>query len=324
MSILLDHFLQPIEASPAAELEQLDERLLRIDALAEKSLFSDAAGEVVKLVDDGIYDIRPLPYLFYQAFVERGFDALPVLLQALDNLLGASLVALTPQRRRVELINKRLAWLFDAIVRFVEYHEQQGTEEWARLRDTLHKDVVGMIGERGQRLIEQRLRSGNDDAASALRQLLGRVKSYAEGNEPVGQAELATGGKCSASERQTSEDLGIGLLAHSGMADGGLVAMNLLVSHAFVELCRRLRAFEQLVERHEFLKAAVLAADITVSTEAFDPRAHFPAMFARAAALESRNAVALAEAASDRGSPTWTALAQYARVDLSGFVKDDQ
>ncbi|MFO7179325.1 MAG: hypothetical protein DIU78_011555, partial [Pseudomonadota bacterium] len=85
MAIDLTPLLEPLTRGEGPDLDATDERLVAIDTLADRGQFEAAARGVEELVREGIYDIRPLPYLLYQAFVEGGLAGLVTVLGVLEN-----------------------------------------------------------------------------------------------------------------------------------------------------------------------------------------------------------------------------------------------
>ena len=100
----------------------------------------------------------------------------------------------------------------------------------------------------------------------------------------------------------------------------GTQRLDLKVSPAFVELCHKLQAFESLIEKRKFLKAALVADDLTSVVSNFDPRTYFPDLFADFGKLLAENVEVLAEHWTQRDTLSWKALEQYYRVDLQRFV----
>jgi hypothetical protein len=320
MSIDLRPLLEPLPASTRPDLETVDERLVAIDALAEKARFDAAAEATLALVTEGIHDVRTLPYLFYQAFQEAGFASIELILRVLENLLGPSYTALAPERRRDEHVDRRLAWLFDKIQRAIEYHEKFGTEEWAVLTKTLvPAEIENALGA-AKRLSEQLVARDALRADQALGQLSAKLRSY-EGS-PRNQLDLTPplAGVPAAESRSPPKNSAEAQPAVTPVREG-LYRMEIVVAYAFVDLCRKLKAFEAVIQKHQFQKAAVLAVEIEQLADAFDPRLYFPELFSTHAALHSRHATTLAREAGEQDTPIWRALVRYARVDLDGFVE---
>jgi hypothetical protein len=334
MPIDLSPFLEPLPASTEPDLETVDERLVAIEALAEKARFDAAAEATLALVTEGIRDVRTLPYLFYQAFLEGGFTSLELVFRALANLVGPSYAALAPERRREEHVDRRLSWLFDKIQRGLEYDEKFGTPEWAALTKTLTPaDIQSALGA-AKPLSEQLVARDALRADQALAQLSAKLRSYEEGpRTPHGLTPLLTSASSPAADAKAparAAAAASGATATAADASTqplqppvreGLYRMELVVPYAFVDLCRKLKAFETVIHKHQYQKAAVLAVEIEQIADSFDPRLYFPELFSTHAALHSKHAATLAREANDQETPIWRALARYARVDLDGFVE---
>ncbi len=102
----------------------------------------------------------------------------------------------------------------------------------------------------------------------------------------------------------------------------GTQHMELPVSHAFIELLQKLKAFETLVARKKFQKAALVADDLTDLVSKFDPRSYFPDLFSDFGKNLAEHIEVLAENWDRRDSVAWKALEQYYRVDLQRFVDE--
>jgi hypothetical protein len=305
--------LEPLTTSAAPYADDVVERLEAVERAAEKEDYALAAQLSAELSRDGVHDIRPISYWLFQAFRDDGFDGIATGLEVLENLLGQSSAALGPERRKDEYVARRLVWLFDKMSAAIEYHEKYATAQWDSIRRTLTSATLGRIAAAGERLGPAL--ATHSDASRALSQLLGRARSYRL-EEPK-EADPAPEAPNTSAPGNASLHPSADLAAERS----GVVRMELSVAPPFVTLCRRLQAFEALVERQDLRKAAVVAADIAETLEHFDPLAHFPELFARHAALLCKVAARLSDFDAERQSPTWLALVRHARVDLDGFVE---
>lgn len=113
----------------------------------------------------------------------------------------------------------------------------------------------------------------------------------------------------------TTEQLGRG----ATHATPGAV-VQLRATARFLELCSKLQAFEALVKRGDFDKAAIVSSDIMRTIESFDPRAFFPDLFAGFGALLSAHIHDIGPRWDGKDSLEWRALEQYYQVDLESFV----
>ena len=324
MAAEISLLLEPL--SPSGPIsDSVSERLEAVERAAEKEDYALARDLAVELSREGIHDVRPISYWLFQEFREEGFEGIAKILEVLENVLGPSLPALGPERRKDEYITRRLVWLFDKISSAVEYHEKYATAQWDSFKRTLVPDMLARIAAVGERVTG--LLTARSEAMRALSQLLSRTRSYRlespKPPEAAPHASTPAGGPASSPSVHAAAppSASVPAIPTPSPEKEGCSRVELLVAYPFVELCRRLKAFESLVEKHELRKAAVVADDIAHAVEHFDPLANFPELFARHAALLCKHAARLSEFEAERQSPTWLALARYARVDLDSFVE---
>lgn len=325
----LTMFLEPIEPGPEPGLEADDPRLAEILALADQGKHGAAADAAEALAAEGIFDIRPLSFLFYAAFLEGGIAALGPVLDAVLAALGPSFEAIGPARRRKEHFNKRLAWLFETIIDGLEYHKQNGTPAWDDLQEGLDPATIEAILRSGERVAAALDADVYAGAARGLGRLLGFLRDHAEAlaeapepppsspaSEPPPPAPRE--GEPPASPGAPAPPAGEALAAMGGASQARI---EIVAAHPFLELLAKLRAFELVIERGELEKAAIVAEDVQQIVESFDPRVHFPETFARFSALLSRHIDELSPHLEERDSLAWKARSQFYRVDLEGFIR---
>lgn len=318
-------FLRPLDPSPEPGLEGDDPRLAEMVSLVEQGEHGAAADIAEGLSAEGIHDIRALSFLFYEAYRERGIAELGELFDVIALALGPSFEAIGPARRRKEHFNKRLIWLFDTIAGDLEYHQKHGTPEWDTLQEGLGPGALDAIVQSGERVAAA---LSTDEYASASRGL-GRLLSFLRA-----RADALADSPSSAAEQPSPAppegEAPASPAAHAPPRDEAPAQaaagstrprVELVVAQPFLDLLAKLRAFEVLVEKGDFSKAAVVAEDLQHIIESFDPRAYFPETFARFSALLSNHIDPLSEHLDDRESLAWKARSQFYRVDLDGFVR---
>lgn len=322
----LKQFLAPLTPSEEEPgLSPIDTRLNTITDLLEQRKFKEAADHTEKLLDEQVYDIRPISALLFQAFLEDGFRVLPDLLDACAALLGANLAAVGPLKRREEQFNRRYAWLFESISDALKYHQSKGTPEWERWRQGLTPDTIARSLEKVLTL-QGVIKDTHKNAYASL----GRVEEWLRG--PAGAlpaiAEAApapTPAAAAASTPAAPPSLRSALVSMAPSSPQEPLEpvrrrVELEVSHAFIELWAKLRAFEALVEKGKMDRAALVADDIQRLLENFDPRDYFPELFGSFSKLVNKNINPLLSYSENRGSDHWKAMSQFYRVDLKGFV----
>jgi hypothetical protein len=320
--------LAPLSPPTNGFLDSSDERLLSLDALADKGQFESLAHQVEELLGSGVVDIRPISYYLYQAFAVGGWAALVDVLRVTDNLLGPSFNAVGPELRREDFFNRRLRWLFDKIAAALTYHEKGLTPQWRAWRDALTHDVRSALLTHGEQVSARLPAPAYDTAGAALSQVISFVRNHAL--DPTPPPPVATPKPQSVRPHHAPPDRPLTLPPASVPAVGfevsaepqraGLQRLELWAAPPFVDLCRKLEAFEELVQKEQFEKAAVVASDIAQRIENFDPRDHFPNLFAHFAAMQSKHVRALTRYAEGSDSPAWHALRQFYLLDLRGFV----
>jgi hypothetical protein len=307
-------FLQPLAVAPEPGLESADPRLLGITGLAGRAQFPAAATQIEELLAEGVFDIRLISIYLFAAFREEGPALLPQVFTALERLLGESYEAVGPVLKREGHFNKRVSWLLEEILDALEYHELKRTPEWDAWAPGLGSEAVeaslAALGKVSEGIDARALGDASVAKLSALRSWLysHRVPVAAT----PAQAPAPAGG-AAASPSPADQ-------AQVVTSEGGKPHLDLVVTPRFLELCAKLRAFETLVEKKEFRKAALVADDVQQIVEHFDPRSYFPEVFAGFSARLSKNIAALAEHWEERDSVAWKALSQFYQVDLDGFV----
>jgi hypothetical protein len=328
----LSMYLSPLEAQPDPGLDTDDPRLAELVALADRGKYDSAADQAEALASEGVHDIRALSYLLYQAFREGGLTALGDIFEVILGAIGSNSEAIGPKKRKKDHFNRRLTWLFNTIVDALEYDVKNRTPEWDAFCEGAEREVLSVIIRAADRVAGELTEDVYATAATALGRLAGFLRSQLEKAPEATRAPQADAGETPSPAPAAPQEAPLSTReAPPGRPDGvGATVpvsgafrnrVELVVSHQFLDLVAKLRAFEVLLEKGEVMKAAVVAEDVQQLIESFDPRAHFPELFARFSALLSNNIAPVSECFEERDSLAWKALGQYYRVDLDGFVR---
>lgn len=328
MSRDLAQFLLPLSTQGEPGLSPIDTRLNTITDLAEQRKFKESADHVEKLLEEQIYDIRPISILFFQAFLEDGFSTLSPIFLAMIALLGDNAQAVGPLKRREDQFNRRMIWLFDSILDAIKYHQTKHTEDWDRWSASSSPEQIQEANQHAQELTG----SLSTEALKGAHTALGRVMAWLRSHHvalvaarsvspsPASPATIPPAAAASPPSLRSP------VVSRESTVVDAMVPVRrkveLEVSHQFIELWVKLRAFEALIEQKKLDRAALVGQDLMSIIENFDPRAFFPELFARFSALMSRNINALSAYTSERDSEQWKAMEQHYRVDLEGFLKD--
>lgn len=301
---------QALEAKEA-KLESTDPRLHAMNDLVDQDRIDAAADAAEEILNEGLWDVRPMSVVLYAAFLERGLDVLPSVIHAVDKAITDNFDAIGPQEKKKALVDKRIGWLFERIADQLDYHEKGRTDQWLAWSSGVEHERVELGAATGSVLAAALAVNGYASARS-----VGRVSSFLRDRADATKAtsEMTQNNLVVPEPPPPAKPTRVPEGAESGR-------VTLACSHKFVELCRKLRAFEELIVRRRYDKAALVAADLQTLIGSFDPRAYFPELFADFAALYSENIDTLSGFMDNRESPGWSAMDQFYRVDLEAFVE---
>jgi hypothetical protein len=109
----------------------------------------------------------------------------------------------------------------------------------------------------------------------------------------------------------------------SGAARGaGTTVIGQLVEGSFplTQLLAKLDAFERLIQKGKFPRAALLADDINQELANFDPKVYFPKLLGRYYTTMAINMTELYQYVDQRDTVEWQAFQELLKVDIEAFV----
>ncbi len=301
------------EAQEAPGLETSDERLAEVSALADLGDYKGAADRVQAMVEEEVFDIRLVVFLLYQAFFEEGLGALRTGLLGLPQFMALESV-LGPMTRRDSQIARSLRWWLEKTVDALEYHEDKDTEAWGTWSPKLTPELCNETLEAMTAIIdtagEATLKSTVEVSARLTRWLRNAGARLSADLEP----EMSEDGEEQVEPHEEKAPETKAPAATNGYQVRG--------SQKLMELARKLEAFEELVGRKSFEKAALVGDDVLGQLDNFDPREYFPEMFSEFGALLSSHVEEITPHWDKRESVRWRMLEQFYKVDLPRFVKE--
>jgi hypothetical protein len=304
------------------ELEKLDPqdpRFLHVADLAQGARYTEAADAVEALLGERLYEVRLLGYHLFAVFHEEGLSRLPAVLEALAALIQRNWQGLAPADKQVMLLNKGVTWFLQQAADALAYHRARKSELWSEWLRTLapeQADASLRQTEALQGLLSgPAFRTGFAQLARLTQELLevrslltaARAAPAPQGEQPAGTPAPATAAPAPL-PTGNSPFLLLGQL------------VQLRGSAHFVDLCNKLKAFELLIQRRQYEKAALVSDDILATLEGFDPRKYFPELFATFGALLSQHVENIQPYWERKESVEWKTLTQFFQVDLESFV----
>lgn len=323
-------FLKHVSAASGPGLDATDPRLDEIAAAIFRSDYHDAALQAQAIWSSGVVDARLLGYFLLGNFIERGPGGLPKLFQTATEALTTRWEAFVPRDRKGVLAGSNLAWLFEHILKRLEHHQRLQDAQWRAWWSGPDIDVSLMDAEAVAPGLEAAIAAAipGDRALTRFRRLRRWIAEFATAPQakPRPAARVAHDEEDSPPDDQEDEmedddeDGESPEVEPAGAAPqppGDLSAE----SPAMALLLRKLQAFQVLVKRGQFQKAAVVALDLDAVMTSFDPRVYFPRLFAPYFSVLHEHAEELEPCMSDPDSFTARTLAQLYRVDLETFVR---
>lgn len=313
--------LRPLEGGPTERLEAHDSRFLAVADLVQREAYAEAADAIEALDREGLHEVRLSGYYLFVALREEGLSRLPEVLETLSALARDVASAAPTQDKAAKpavLLNKALTWLFQTLLSALRYHhgkKDAGWEAWTKdFPDGKRRDALRGIQTLQGLLEGPAFRNGTQGLAGLgqwLRDTQERAPAPVPAAEPARPAAPAKGRTAKAAAPAA---------APPAPFPRTVGPLQLRGSAHLLELCDKLKAFEVLVERGDFQKAAMVSDDVLRTLEDFDPRRYLPELFSTFGGLLNRHVADIQEHWERKDSMEWRTLSQFYQVDLSAFV----
>ena len=306
-----------LEASENPGLDVLDPRFMDITTLVENGEYLEAAVKAEEIFAEEIYDIRLTGYFLYGFFLEQGVGAMPAIMGSLVKLFEENWEALGPVKNREKHAQTSLNWLFRQLLKKFQYEEGKDSDVYQQWIAEVSSEEVQEALDASEDL-QKALGVALEDMASPLLDGLSKVNDWLKAFQKVvyrepeveEEAELAT----EAEAKQMAAPASLGFGDEAVMAEG---------SYHLQLLLRKMKAFERLIEKEEFNKAAIVADDINDVIANFDPRIYFPKIFSRYSLLRALKIADISAFEEYKGSVEWQTMQDLYKVDLDSFVSLD-
>lgn len=306
-----------LEVSENPGMDMIDPRLLDITGLVENGEYEEAAIQAEQILQEGAYDIRITGYFLYGFFLEQGVGGMPAVLGCLANLFEENWDALGPLKNREKHAQTSLNWLFRQLLKKFQYEEGKDSDVYQKWIAEVSSEEVQEALDASERL-QKALGMALEDMASPLLDGLSKVNDWLKTFQKVVYREP----EVEEEAEMTAEAKTKGMVAPTslGFGDEAVIAEG---SYHLQLLLRKMQAFERLIEKEEFNKAAIVADDINDVIANFDPRIYFPKIFSRYSLLRALKIADISAFEEYKGSVEWQTMQDLYKVDLDSFVSLD-
>ncbi|QRN93347.1 hypothetical protein JRI60_29615 [Archangium violaceum] len=311
------HLLDKPLYGEASDLESSDERLEKVNALVSRSDYVDAARAAEALLRQGVYDVRLVgPYLL-GLFIEGGLESMPVVFHSLSKTLLLNWPSFGPRERKDVFADGVLRWFLKVLNKHLEHHERLKDQTWQRWSLPSNREPL----EQALALSEEIFSAfGRVMPRNGCEAPFRRLSQWLEGHLASLPTPAPPDEPEPEEEPEEEESQAPSRPAESLRSASSSAGPSMPISPALAQLMSKLAAFDTLVERQDFLRASVVAADVLNVVEHFDPRVYLPALFSRFFAGLSTNAEQVEPLLQSTETLSFRALDQLYRVDLETFL----
>ncbi|MBS0615330.1 MAG: type VI secretion system ImpA family N-terminal domain-containing protein [Verrucomicrobia bacterium] len=289
----------------------------KIAELVEKEEMDGAAELIQPLLVEGSFDIRLIVYYLYTHFLEEGVKSFSTTLPILSSLLEKHWDHLQPAVRKDRQVENSLSWFFAHILDKLKYAEKQAKEGkefplWEQSIALSEKEFGHLLEtSRGFQdfFYEKWSRSPTKERVTHLVKRIEDLHPFIFPEKP--------------DTPPTSENIAEATSVPEEKAQEPVAAAtpSPWESQAMQDLLLKLKIFEQLVEKKQFFKAAMVAQDISHQIEHFDPCHYFPQIFTGFLALLAKHIGALSDEWQNQESLQWKSLGKLYKTDIDQFVE---
>jgi hypothetical protein len=315
----IDMLNTTLEVKEDPGLDIIDPRLMDIAGLVENAEYMEAAVQAEQILEEGAYDIRIAGYFLYGVFLEQGVGVMAAIMGCLASLLTENWEALGPVKNREKHAQTSLNWFLRQLAKKLQYEEEKESDVYQQWVGEVSSDEVEEALEASEEF-KRALGTTLEDLAEPLLESLPKVNDWLRSfqqvvyREPEPEPELEK-------EYESGEEVEPAAAALSPLtADDAVLAEG---SYHLGLLQRKMAAFERLVAKEQYPKAAIVADDINNIIANFDPRIYFPKIFSNYSLLLALNIGEVTTYGANKGSVEWQTMEDLYKVDLDSFVALD-
>ena len=309
--------LQMLQESKLATSDIAPQNFDIIAEHLEKEEMDAALQLIQEAFNEGNFDMRLIAYYFFNDFLKSGVksfkDSFPVLM----SLTKDHWEALRPSHRKEKQIESSFNWLFTHVINKLKYDDRLRKENKPSVWPV---EVVQMSEEEFAKL--QAVMAGfsefiyqkwsHSSAKEKVNNLLKRVADL----KPLIVPEVKKKIETPQEPEPVSE---VVVKKEEPIAPSDRRDQIFFETAEMMNLIKKLKTFEKLAEKREFLKAALVSHDISQALAQFDPCFYFPKLFSNYFNLLARYSSAIAEHSQNQESLEWKALDRLYKIDLDQF-----
>jgi len=315
MIIELD-VLQKLQESKLATTDISPQIFDKIAAYIEKEEMDNAVQMIHEAFNEGNFDIRLISYYFYAKFLKSGVKSFTEALPAFIGLTTDHWEALRPSERKEKQIESSFNWFFTHVINKLKYNDRLRKEDkplvWSsqqlQMTEEEFSQLQDVVFRFNDFFLQKWAKSSSKERVSHLLKRIADLKPLMV-VEPEVQQETVLEEAPKVEEKAEPT------------ASAQPLDSSIFETPEMMNLIKKLKTFEHLAEKEQFLKAAVVSNDISQVLAQFDPCFYFPKLFSTYFNLLARNSAAIAETSENQESIEWKALERLYKTDLDQFTQ---
>jgi hypothetical protein len=307
-----------LENATTTDEEVFDLRFEEVISLVDEERLHEATKLITAILNEGRVDLRLVMYLFYGQFINQGIGALITIFPAIETVLDDHWEKISPVNMRDKYLLSSLAWFLSSIGKKLKrsenlYKSKKADEFW-------NKSVHGLTAQKVEQLLATTkefstyLHKKTDE--SDLSQYLLFISKWMDNLKFVAENE-------STSEPEEPKSCETAPQAAVKPPTSLQTPLKEVVdaSEPFTLLFKKIQAFEALIAKQQFEKAALVSEDLSLILKNFDPSVYFPKLFSKYFALSAVHIDTLAQEWENKNSLKWEALQRLYQTDLEEFIE---
>ena len=307
-----------LENATTIDEEIFDLRFEEVISLVDEERLHEASKLITAILSEGQVDLRLVMYLFYAQFINQGIGSLTTIFPAIQTILDDHWEKISPVNMRDKYLLSSLTWFLSSIGKKLKrseklYKNKKADEFW-------NKSVHGLTSQKIEQLLTDSktfatyLHKKTDD--TDLNQYLLFISKWMDNLKSVAENESAD-----EPEEQKNHEPAPQAAVKASRSPQTPLKEVVDASEPFMLLFKKIQAFEALIAKQQFEKAALVSEDLSLILKNFDPSVYFPKLFSKYFALSAVHIDTLAQEWENKNALKWEALQRLYQTDLEEFIE---
>ncbi len=306
------HLRTLLEKAKAVQDDTFDIRFEEVVSLVDQEKLDDASALILTIFSEGTIDIRLVMYLFYAQFMTEGVLSLKETLSITMMIMNDYWDKISPTSNSMQHFTSSLTWFFASIGKKLKRIEKKTKD---KKPDEAWNATLQKLSPEGINELIQTTRSfteclTNKIQEPSLNQYIQYISKWVESLKTVDVTE----------QTPLPQPVQPTPMIESSKKAPSLDEV-LISSSQIKRLFQKIQAFEALIKKQNFEKAALVSDDIALIIKNFDPTLFFPKLFSKYFSLSAAHMDALSQQWENKGSLKWEALSRLYQTDLDEFIQ---